>query len=172
MLSGQSLVELSRYELRDLGAACVAYHDAHVRGLKSRRVQCDEIWSFVGAKEKNATPEQKAEAYALRGAQQKDDERKLADMTKAIELQPKKPDYLRLRAQQLYEKEKYKDALVDTDNALKMEPEHAATNELRGIILLGLDKYDDALKSFDKRSDASFNLDDRDREQRGPLQER
>src|SRR6266566_600610 len=49
--------------LRDLGAACTTYHDATVRGLKSQRVQCDEIWSFVGAKEKNATPEQKAEGW-------------------------------------------------------------------------------------------------------------
>ena len=44
--------------LRDLGAACAAYHDANVRGLKSQRVQCDEIWSFVGAKQKNV-PEEK-----------------------------------------------------------------------------------------------------------------
>jgi IS1 family transposase len=44
--------------LRDLGAACAAYHDAHVRGLKSQRIQCDEIWSFVGAKAKNV-PEEK-----------------------------------------------------------------------------------------------------------------
>jgi IS1 family transposase len=44
--------------LRDLGAACAAYHDANVRGLKSRRIQCDEIWSFVGAKAKNV-PEEK-----------------------------------------------------------------------------------------------------------------
>jgi IS1 family transposase len=44
--------------LRDLGTACAAYHDAHVRGLKSQRIQCDEIWSFVGAKAKNV-PEEK-----------------------------------------------------------------------------------------------------------------
>jgi IS1 family transposase len=44
--------------LRDLGAACAAYHDANVRGLKSRRIQCDEIWAFVGAKQKNV-PEEK-----------------------------------------------------------------------------------------------------------------
>lgn len=49
--------------LRDLGAACIAYHDAHVRGLKVRRVQCDEIWSFIGSKEKNTTPEKKAEGW-------------------------------------------------------------------------------------------------------------
>ncbi len=27
--------------LVDMGEACGAYHDAHVRGLKSKRVQCD-----------------------------------------------------------------------------------------------------------------------------------
>ena len=105
------------------------------------------------ADSKDATPEQRAEAYALRGAQQKDDERKLADMTKAIELQPKKADYLRLRAQQLYEKEKYKEALEDADKAIKIEPDNAPTSELRGMILLGLDQYDEALKSFDKSTE-------------------
>jgi IS1 family transposase len=49
--------------LRDLGAACQMFHDAHVRNLRSRRVQCDEIWSFVGAKDKNASPEQKAQGW-------------------------------------------------------------------------------------------------------------
>jgi IS1 family transposase len=49
--------------LRDLGEACQMFHDATVRNLKSQRVQCDEIWSFVGAKEKNVTPEQKADGW-------------------------------------------------------------------------------------------------------------
>jgi len=44
--------------LRDLGEACARYHAEHVRGIKSRRIQCDEIWSFVGAKAKNV-PESK-----------------------------------------------------------------------------------------------------------------
>jgi IS1 family transposase len=47
--------------LRDLGAACIAYHDAHVRNLKSQRIQCDEIWAFVGAKAKNVPEEKKGE---------------------------------------------------------------------------------------------------------------
>ena len=47
--------------LRDLGAACIAYHDAHVRNLKSQRIQCDEIWCFVGAKAKNVPEEKKGE---------------------------------------------------------------------------------------------------------------
>ena len=38
--------------LRDVALACHEYHDAHVRNLKSRRIQCDEIWSFIGAKER------------------------------------------------------------------------------------------------------------------------
>jgi IS1 family transposase len=49
--------------LRDLGAACQTFHDDRVRNLQSKRVQCDEIWSFVGAKDKNATPEKKAEGW-------------------------------------------------------------------------------------------------------------
>src|SRR5438045_1956819 len=39
--------------LADLGAACLAFHDAKVRALPCRRVQCDEIWSFCYAKDKN-----------------------------------------------------------------------------------------------------------------------
>jgi len=46
--------------LSDLGRACYAYHDANVRGLKCKRVQADEIWSFVGAKMKNASEEKVA----------------------------------------------------------------------------------------------------------------
>jgi IS1 family transposase len=34
-----------------------------VRGLRVRRLQCDEIWQFVGAKNKNVTPEQKAAGW-------------------------------------------------------------------------------------------------------------
>src|SRR5579875_1922697 len=44
--------------LVDMGEACSAYHDAYVRGLKCKRVQCDEIWSFVYAKQANVTAEQ------------------------------------------------------------------------------------------------------------------
>lgn len=40
--------------LVDAGKACAAYHDENVRGVKAKRVQCDEIWSFVYAKQKNA----------------------------------------------------------------------------------------------------------------------
>ncbi len=41
-------------ELVLAGKACVKFHDQTVRNVKSKRVQCDEIWSFVGMKEKQA----------------------------------------------------------------------------------------------------------------------
>jgi len=40
--------------LVDLGLACSEYQDKAFRCLKSKRIQCDEIWSFVGAKEKRS----------------------------------------------------------------------------------------------------------------------
>lgn len=46
--------------LADLGKACSEYHDEHVRGVASQRIQCDEIWSFCYGKEKNVSDEQKA----------------------------------------------------------------------------------------------------------------
>src|SRR5438132_8994504 len=39
--------------LKDAGEACIAHHDTTVRDLKSKRIQCDEIWSFCYSKEKN-----------------------------------------------------------------------------------------------------------------------
>jgi IS1 family transposase len=47
--------------LVELGAACSKYQDQAIRNVQTKRVQCDEIWSFVGSKEKNTTREKKAE---------------------------------------------------------------------------------------------------------------
>ena len=49
--------------LVDVAAAAMEYHDKHVRNVRVRRLQCDEIWCFVGAKKKNATPEQKQQGW-------------------------------------------------------------------------------------------------------------
>lgn len=43
--------------LTDLGAACVEYQDKVFRNLTCRRIQCDEIWSFTYAKQKNVSPD-------------------------------------------------------------------------------------------------------------------
>ena len=43
--------------LEDAGKACSAYQDKVFRNLKCSRIQCDEIWSFVYAKDKNVPEE-------------------------------------------------------------------------------------------------------------------
>lgn len=49
--------------LADVGRACSEYQDKAFRNLKCRRIQCDEVWSFVGAKEKNTTEETRAKGW-------------------------------------------------------------------------------------------------------------
>lgn len=40
--------------LVEVGEFCSAFQDAKLQNLSCERVQCDEIWAFVGAKERNA----------------------------------------------------------------------------------------------------------------------
>jgi IS1 family transposase len=54
--------------LADVGAACTAYQDKVMRDLPCKRLQCDEIWSFVYAKARNvkdakAAPEGAGDAW-------------------------------------------------------------------------------------------------------------
>ena len=49
--------------LVDLGTACSEYQDKAFVNLKCKRLQCDEIWSFVGSKEKNTSAQKKAEGW-------------------------------------------------------------------------------------------------------------
>jgi IS1 family transposase len=49
--------------LADIGTACAVYHDCYVRNLRVRRLQCDEIWQFVGSKAKNVSIEKKQEGW-------------------------------------------------------------------------------------------------------------
>lgn len=43
--------------LVELGAACAEYQDRVMRNLPCQRVQCDEVWAFVGCKQRNVTSE-------------------------------------------------------------------------------------------------------------------
>jgi len=45
--------------LVDLGQACARYQDQYLRNLSCKQIQCDEIWSFCYAKEKNVPEEMK-----------------------------------------------------------------------------------------------------------------
>lgn len=63
LVEGNSLRSISRIAdvsintvtklLVDVGIACWEFHDKNVVNVKSKRIQCDEIWSFVYSKEKN-----------------------------------------------------------------------------------------------------------------------
>lgn len=54
--------------LADAGVACARFHYSRVQNVSVRRVQCDEIWSFCYAKQKNvakakAAPEQAGDVW-------------------------------------------------------------------------------------------------------------
>ena len=49
--------------LADLGYACARHQDDCFQNLPCRRLECDEIWSFVGAKDKNTSDEKRAEGW-------------------------------------------------------------------------------------------------------------
>jgi IS1 family transposase len=47
--------------LREVGSACLDYQDKAMRNLTCKKLQCDEIWSFVYAKDKNVPKEHNGE---------------------------------------------------------------------------------------------------------------
>src|ERR1700719_4358505 len=56
-MTGASKVTILRL-LEALGPACSEYQDRVLRNLTCKRIQCDEIWQFCYAKDKNV-PEEK-----------------------------------------------------------------------------------------------------------------
>lgn len=56
-MTGASKVTILKL-LADLGKACAEYQEKALRNLTCKRIQCDEIWSFCYAKDKNV-PEEK-----------------------------------------------------------------------------------------------------------------
>ena len=47
--------------LADIGQACADYQDKALRNLKCKRLQCDELWSFCYAKQKNVPEDKKGQ---------------------------------------------------------------------------------------------------------------
>jgi IS1 family transposase len=47
--------------LREIGASCDKLLDDRMRNLPCEQIQCDEIWAFVGCKNKNVSAEEMAE---------------------------------------------------------------------------------------------------------------
>lgn len=54
-MAGASINTVTKL-LGDVGAACSAYQDRVFRNLSLKRTQCDDIWSFVYAKQEDMTP--------------------------------------------------------------------------------------------------------------------
>jgi IS1 family transposase len=48
--------------LGDVGRACALYQDRVMNNLPCEKIECDEIWSFVGAKQKNVRSDDEAHA--------------------------------------------------------------------------------------------------------------
>lgn len=74
LVEGSSLRSISRVAdvsintvtklLEDAGETCLALHDELVRGVKSERIQADEIWSFCYAKQRNLSTVKGSPEYA------------------------------------------------------------------------------------------------------------
>lgn len=99
-----------------------------------------------------------AQAYALRGATQKDGASRLADFNKAIELDPDKEEYLLLRAQAHRADGKGEECLADIEKAIEAAPENPKAYELKALALLMLDRQDEALAAFNKASELAPEL--------------
>lgn len=59
-MTGASKVTILRL-LESLGAACSVYQDRVLRNLNCERIQCDEIWQFCYAKEKNVPADKRGQ---------------------------------------------------------------------------------------------------------------
>jgi IS1 family transposase len=50
--------------LHEIGRACIRYQDTSLRNLACKKIQCDEIWSFCYAKDKNV-PREKRDTFGF-----------------------------------------------------------------------------------------------------------
>lgn len=98
-------------------------------------------------------PEFVADGYNNRGISQralKKPDLAFADYTKAIELNPKKPEYLVNRANASVGMKKFDDAMTDYAQAIKIDPTYAQAYAQRGILYTNQGRVDDALRDYAK----------------------
>ena len=103
-------------------------------------------------------PEFAADGYNNRGISQRAlNKPNLAysDYTKAIELNPKKPEYLVNRANASADMKKFDDAMVDYGQAIKIDPNYGQAYAQRGILFSKQSRVDDALRDFGKSIEVS-----------------
>jgi tetratricopeptide (TPR) repeat protein len=103
-------------------------------------------------------PEFIADGYNNRGISQralKKPDLAYADYTKAIELNPKKPEYLVNRANASVDMKKMDDAMTDYGQAIKIDPNYGLAYAQRGILYNSQGRVDDALRDFAKSIELS-----------------
>src|SRR5258708_12713211 len=66
-MTGASINTVTKL-LEDLGTACAAFHDQHVRNVPAKTVECDQVWTFSYARPDNY-PDAKRHASRNRGPQ-------------------------------------------------------------------------------------------------------
>lgn len=103
-------------------------------------------------------PEFVADGYNNRGISQralKKPDLAYADYTKAIELNPKKPEYLVNRGNASADMKKVDDAMTNYAQAIKLDPNYGQAYAQRGIVYNSQGRTDDALRDFAKSIEVS-----------------
>lgn len=86
--------------------------------------------------------------YVMRTGLTEDDDEKLADLNRAMEVVPDDLTVLRVRGSLYSDMQRNEEALEDLEAALEVDPDHAPTVLVLGIILTNLERYDDALEAL------------------------
>jgi tetratricopeptide (TPR) repeat protein len=95
-------------------------------------------------------PAHRAKCLVLRGNLSEDPDKRLADYSEAIRLDPHNAELLRTRGTYYLTEKKYDEALADIDKAIELDPEDSDAHEARGVIQFLRNKNDEALKSFNR----------------------
>jgi tetratricopeptide (TPR) repeat protein len=95
-------------------------------------------------------PRVRAEALMARAAMEKDPQKKLADLTAAIEANPTSAMPYRMRGALYADLGEEEKCLADFNRALEIEPDHALTWQVKGMALAKFGRYDEALACFEK----------------------
>ena len=98
-----------------------------------------------------------AQAFALRGAAQRDPQRRLDDFTKAVELDTEKVEYLILRAQAHQADKNFDKCIADLDQVIEKSPANGKAYEIKALALLMQEKGEEALEAFNKATELAPN---------------
>jgi len=93
---------------------------------------------------------QKSEALVLRAGLREDTEKRIADLNKAIEIDPGNEKALRLRGALRVQAGEHESGLADLMQVLELNPEDVAAHRAAAEALASLDKFDKALEHLNK----------------------